>query len=412
MRTPVITRSARRAVLLLAALGVFAVGGGAAWALGVLPVAAAVGPPAPTMTSHPSAVVSGSRVVFTFKGRDAVGYECRLDAGEWSACASPKVITGLEAGPHVFSVRSVDAEGRRSAVAPFWAFVVMGPAAPTITSHPPLVTGSSTITFGFRGEPGVGFECKMDLEAWTPCTSPTDYPRLEAGAHVFSVRAVNAAGVRSALAPVWAFTVTGPKEPTITSHPGLSTRAWKATFAFTGPGDAGFECRMDEGAWSSCTSPTSYTGLSEGRHVFTVRSVNAAGRRSVLAPFWSFTQTTSSGSPFSISGDATGLLAPGAAASPVAVKLTNPNDQAIEVDGLTVALTGAGLPAGCDPAWFAITQSDLSPDTPVRVPANGSVTLPAQGVSAPTIALRESGTNQDACKNARLSLEFTGSAHS
>jgi hypothetical protein len=48
----------------------------------------------------------------------------------------------------------------------------------------------------------------------------------------------------------------------------------------------------------------------------------------------------------------------------------------------------------------------------VRVPAGGSVTLPMQGVSAPTIRLLNLPVNQDACKNARFSLSYSGSAHS
>lgn len=41
-------------------------------------------------------------------------FECKLDAGAWGACASPKVYSGLGLGNHVFIVRSVDTAGNKS----------------------------------------------------------------------------------------------------------------------------------------------------------------------------------------------------------------------------------------------------------------------------------------------------------
>jgi RHS repeat-associated protein len=50
------------------------------------------------------------------------------------------------------------------------------------------------------------------------------------------------------------------------------------SYAFTGSAEAtGFECSDSGGAYASCTSPVSYTGVSEGAHTFRVRSVNASG---------------------------------------------------------------------------------------------------------------------------------------
>jgi hypothetical protein len=68
---------------------------------------------------------------------------------------------------------------------------------------------------------------------------------------------------------------------------------------------------------------------------------------------------------------------------------------------------------GCGTAAnFVVTQSDVSSTTPVQVPANSAVTLPAQGVSAPKIEMPNLNVSQDACKNAALTLSYTGSAHS
>jgi hypothetical protein len=64
--------------------------------------------------------------------------------------------------------------------------------------------------------------------------------------------------------------------PTITSGPSGLVNSASATFAFSSTEPA-FACKLDSGALASCTSPASYTGLSDGSHTFNVYSVDAAG---------------------------------------------------------------------------------------------------------------------------------------
>jgi hypothetical protein len=70
------------------------------------------------------------------------------------------------------------------------------PPAPdtTITAGPAQgsSTASTTATFSFTGTT-TSFECKLDLGAFAPCTSPKAYTGLSVGSHTFQVRAMNGA---------------------------------------------------------------------------------------------------------------------------------------------------------------------------------------------------------------------------
>ena len=65
---------------------------------------------------------------------------------------------------------------------------------------------------------------------------------------------------------------------TVVSGPGATTQSASASFGFTST-EAGstFQCRLDSGAWSSCTTPRSYSGIPVGTHTFYVRATDSAG---------------------------------------------------------------------------------------------------------------------------------------
>ncbi len=65
----------------------------------------------------------------------------------------------------------------------------------TITKHPKAKTTKEKATFRFESdEPGSGFECKLDRQSYTPCSSPARYKKLGPRKHKFRVFAVDAAG--------------------------------------------------------------------------------------------------------------------------------------------------------------------------------------------------------------------------
>ncbi|HVL94849.1 MAG TPA: S8 family serine peptidase, partial [Solirubrobacteraceae bacterium] len=69
-----------------------------------------------------------------------------------------------------------------------------------------------------------------------------------------------------------------PPNTTLTGTPPSLTRSTSASFNFTTDQvQSTFECSLDGGAFSACTSPRTYPGLSDGTHTVQVRARNRAG---------------------------------------------------------------------------------------------------------------------------------------
>ncbi|MGH7359029.1 MAG: Ig-like domain-containing protein, partial [Candidatus Rokuibacteriota bacterium] len=152
--------------------------------------------------------------------------------------------------------------------------------ATTIDSAPADPTSSPNASFAFNAsEGGASFECRLDAGAWGACSSPAAYSGLGEGGHTFHVRATDSAGNVDPTPATFGWTIdTSAPETTIDLAPGDPSSDASPSFEFSSS-EAGstFECRLDGGAWSACTSPQGYTGLADGGHVFQVRATDAAG---------------------------------------------------------------------------------------------------------------------------------------
>jgi hypothetical protein len=197
--------------------------------------------------------------------------------------------------------------------------------------------------------------------------------------------------------------------PTITQHPDKVELSASARFDFTASRRGlRFQCRLDGRGWKACRAPITFTRLAAGIHAFSVRALNGRGLRSAGARFrWRLLEPRG----FTIVPQLAGLppLFPGAPAAALPVTITNPNPVRIFITGLRAAATAS--PAGCSSAEnLALAPASVSGAAPLRVPARGSVSLPAPGVSAPTIQLRDLPFNQNACQNTQFPLAFSGKA--
>ena len=238
--------------------------------------------PETTMDSGPSGATPSNSAAFGFSSPEAgVNFQCRLDSGAWSLCTSPQVYSSLPEGAHSFDVRAVDSLGNADATPATRQWTVDTVAPPTaINTGPAAVVASSSATLTFSSlETGVGFQCRLDGGAWTPCSSPKTYTGLADGTHNFEVRAVDAAGNIDQTPATRSWRVdTTPPDTLITSGPSGPTASKDASFSFTSSetGSA-FDCRLDGGSWASCTSPKSYNGVGMGTHTFEVRARDALG---------------------------------------------------------------------------------------------------------------------------------------
>ncbi|WP_165821285.1 right-handed parallel beta-helix repeat-containing protein [Nocardioides gansuensis] len=250
--------------------------------------------PSITFSEKPAATTPGTTAQFAFSTSDnwggAVTTQCRLDGAAYSPCASPTSYADLSATQHTFDVKATDSAGNARTASHTWTVEdVVDPEA-RITN---VTTGSLVVEFtgsdDHTAPADLSFECRVDGNAYSACTSPKTYTdadlaAMSPGEHRFDVRAIDEAG-NVGPADSRTFTVADTKAPntTITGQPAATTTNTTATFTFTGSDDgtapAGltFECALDDGAFATCTNEKTYSGLAVGTHTFRVRATDAAG---------------------------------------------------------------------------------------------------------------------------------------
>jgi hypothetical protein len=168
-----------------------------------------------------------------------------------------------------------------------------------------------------------------------------------------------------------------------------------------------FECRLDDGDWDGCGSPRRLGGLAPGDHAFAVRALNRRGLSGPAAHYrWS--QLEPKGFEVQLLGAVEDLM-PGDPPRQLPLRIHNPNPAPIEVTSLTVSVAPEAPGCAADPN-FAVVPASLSAEAPLTVPAEGATSLPSEGATAPSVALRELSTDQNACQGATLRLDFSGEA--
>jgi len=158
--------------------------------------------PGTTINDKPASyiAVTTATVTFSSSSSDVVSFQCKLDSGSYSTCATgtsgSMTYNNLTAGSHTIYVRSVDHVGNIDSSPASTSFTV-DTTAPviTLTMTPNNPTTSSSAMFGWTvDDSGCTFQCSLDGSSFSSCTSTKSYSNLSKSQHTFSVKATNQAG--------------------------------------------------------------------------------------------------------------------------------------------------------------------------------------------------------------------------
>ncbi|HEX6131802.1 MAG TPA: Ig-like domain-containing protein, partial [Actinomycetota bacterium] len=265
--------------------------------------------PETTIDSAPPSFSNDDSPQFVFSSEPGATFECKLDGAAFAPCTSPVDHSALAESAHTFQVRATDGAGNTDAspASHTWTIDLTDPTS--AFSFPangttynaagwsnPAGTASDAggaaldkvevslqrVTGGLYWDGGAfasgtqeWHEATGDV-SWSFGFDAADFPAD--GDYTISVRATDTAGnVETPSSRTFTVDTVAP-ETTIDSAPPAASGSTDADFTFSAdePGST-FECKLDAGAWSSCTSPQSFTLLNEGSHTFQARATDGAG---------------------------------------------------------------------------------------------------------------------------------------
>lgn len=211
--------------------------------------------------------IASNDATFEFSSGDQEAiFECQVDGEVFAACDSPFRTPYLAAGPHSFSVRSVDRAGnpdpqpaRRNFNVDVSAPVVTILAPANGSTHPP---GSINVDFS-ADKPAV-FQCSMDGSPFSSCAPLNTYSGLAAGTHTLSIKATAPLGAWSVATttfmvayPAYAYVAGGVlkfRPGTVTETHDIGIERGDDVLVLSDPGvgvSAGSGC-LEQGATVEC----------------------------------------------------------------------------------------------------------------------------------------------------------------
>ncbi len=150
---------------------------------------------------------------FAFAANETSNFECSLDQGAYSVCASPVNLSSLTEGQHLLSIRATDLAGNKGAAISYsWTTDYTAPVVNLGAVIPAAgLTNSQNISAEFSSnEPGV-LVCKFNTGAESECVAPFQMSALSEGLNELVVYAIDRAGQRSASVNVsWMLDLSAP----------------------------------------------------------------------------------------------------------------------------------------------------------------------------------------------------------
>jgi large repetitive protein len=263
--------------------------------------------PDTTITSGPSGTVDHPEVSFEFSSSESgSSFECRISGGSWGDCTSPwNVFTTID-GTQTVEVRASDALGNADPTPASLTWTTAIP--PTVLSVSPTdaATGvalganveaffseaidpdtitDQTFTLAKQGSSSSVVQANVSYDGANKATLDPAVD-LEANTSYTATIKGGSTGAKDLVGNVlsadktWTFSTTDTTAPetTIVSGPSDTVSSTSASFSFSSS-EAGstFQCSLDGASFAGCTSPKSYSSLSQGSHTFRVRATDKAG---------------------------------------------------------------------------------------------------------------------------------------
>ena len=342
-------------------------------------------PPTIAFTQTPSNPANQTSATFAWQVTPGTGgastTTCNLDNTAATSCTSPMTVSGLADGSHTFTVTAKDQAGNSASTPAFsWQVDTSRPVV-TFTAKPAPYSNKSSGTFSFSindaNDPGsaVTTVCSIDGVAAAPCSSPTTVSGLADGSHTYVVTATDPAGNTGSASYTW-MVDTAPPVLIIAGNPAAHTNQTSATFTFT-VSDATpttTTCQLDGATSTACSSPTTYAGLADGIHTFTVAATDAAGNSSSAGYIWQVDTSPPSVSVAGPSGLVTVSSASSTASATFTFSVSDANDSGsslttvCSVDGAaatpcTSPTVVNGLAPQAQPHTFTVTSTDPAGNT-------------------------------------------------
>ena len=266
--------------------------------------------PVTTITDKPASITNATTANFTFSANEVSTFQCQLDSGGFSACTSPKTYTGLTEGDHTFTVKATDTAGNVEATSPNYSWSIdiaptlsIGTPSATLTKSGPVTyvvtyTGADAVTLANPDvtltKTGTANGTVVVNGSGNTVRTVTISGITGSGTLGISIAAGtasdNTGNIATATGPSTTFTVDNTVPvTTIGDKPAVITNATTANFNFTANEAATFQCQIDSGVFSTCVSPQTYTGLTEGSHFFSVKATDTAGNTELLPPSHTWT---------------------------------------------------------------------------------------------------------------------------
>jgi len=239
---------------------------------------------------------NSSTIQISFTSDEAASFVCSLDGLTSVSCNSPMSLGALNDGSHHFEVIGTDPAGNASSPAVYnWTVDTTAPVL-SITSVDPATPfiNQSLITINFSVSESATVACDLDGVVQDCSAGSVSYSNLIDGSHMITMTPRDMAG-NFGFPVGYTFTVdTSSPVVSITSvNPNSSpTQSASIALAFTSSDAVLFRCQIDGGAFEDCTSPKSYSNLTDGLHNFNVIGVDAAGNVSASPASYSWTIDT------------------------------------------------------------------------------------------------------------------------